>query len=476
LIEPMPAELPQMVHGVLRDWSAGELDEDAWRHMLVVAEDLAGRPLPDITLAVREIVYRLLNDLEAQSGRIGARVLRLRFFDDLTAAETANHLNLTENIVYKQQRQAIDELAALLWQAEQAAREEKRARITARLEVSDLSRLFGADAKLDELIRVIAAPDAPWLVAVTGLGGIGKTSLADVAVRRLSGRSDFVDIAWVSARQDRYTLWDGLEENAAGRPVLSMEGLVEAVARQFDFQDLARLPVAQKWIGLRDRLQARPYLVVIDNLETVADYRELVPRLPDLANPTKFLVTSRHKLHEFPGVFGISLEELSAADSLALLRFEAGLRGLEDIAVAPDETLLPVYETAGGNPLALKLLVGQMHFLSVPQIVADLRQARGSTVGQLYRHIYWRAWQMLGDDERRVLTGMPLVAETGGKLEQIAAVSRLSHERLASALKQLVMLSLVNVRGTPTSRRYGIHRLTETFLLNEVLKWQDREG
>ena len=40
------------------------------------------------------------------------------------------------------------------------------------------------------------------------------------------------------------------------------------------------------------------------------------------------------------------------------------------------------------------------------------------------------------------------------------------------ALRQLVALCLVNVMGTVDSRRYGIHRLTETFLLNEVLKWQ----
>jgi hypothetical protein len=32
--------------------------------------------------------------------------------------------------------------------------------------------------------------------------------------------------------------------------------------------------------------------------------------------------------------------------------------------------------------------------------------------------------------------------------------------------------SLVISRGDLEERRYSIHRLTETFLLNEVLKWQ----
>jgi predicted DNA-binding protein (UPF0251 family) len=447
----MPETLPQMVHQALRDWITGELDYDAWREMLVVAETLDGQPFPEFTLAVKETLLKQLGSLEMQSGELGARILRLRFLDGLTAREAANSLHLSENIVYKQQRQAIDGLAAALWQAEEAAREEKAARIAARLESADLPMLFGAEAKLEELARVLGAPDAPWLVAVTGIGGIGKTSLADAVVRRLAKLPDFVDIAWVSARQDRYTFWDGLEENAAGRPALSMEGLVEAVSRQLGFQELARLSAAQKQAGLRERLKARPYLMVIDNLETAADYRALVPGLPALTNPTKFLLTSRHALHDFPGIFGISLEELSASDSLALLRHEAALRGLADVASAPDETLLPVYEAA-------------------------VREAQGKTVDELYRYIYWRAWQRMGDDERRVLTGMPLVAESGGKLEQIAALSQLPRERLTAALKHLVQLSLIDVRGTPAGRRYGIHRLTETFLLNEVLKWQVQEN
>lgn len=67
---------------------------------------------------------------------------------------------------------------------------------------------------------------------------------------------------------------------------------------------------------------------------------------------------------------------------------------------------------------------------------------------------------------------MPLVAESGGGLEQISMLSKLDNEQLTTALKQLVILSLINVGGTVEARRYSIHRLTETFLRNEVLKWQ----
>jgi hypothetical protein len=219
-------------------------------------------------------------------------------------------------------------------------------------------------------------------------------------------------------------------------------------------------------------MKGSPYLIVIDNLETAADYKALVPELMGLVNPTKFLLTSRHSLHDFPGVYCLTLDELSQADSLALLRHEARQRGLLDAASAPEATLHQVHEVAGGNPLALKLLIGQMHTLSLSRVVNDLREARGRKVEDLYRFIYWRSWQLLDDQARRVLAVMPLVAENGGGLAQIAALSELDEEQLAASLSQLVTLCLVDVMGRVEERRYGIHRLTETFLLNEVLKWR----
>ncbi|NIP25291.1 MAG: hypothetical protein GWN55_14600 [Phycisphaerae bacterium] len=43
---------------------------------------------------------------------------------------------------------------------------------------------------------------------------------------------------------------------------------------------------------------------------------------------------------------------------------------------------------------------------------------------------------------------------------------------MSQALDELVALSLVEVGGELERRRYRIHRLTETFLLTEVTKWQ----
>ena len=67
---------------------------------------------------------------------------------------------------------------------------------------------------------------------------------------------------------------------------------------------------------------------------------------------------------------------------------------------------------------------------------------------------------------------MPLAQ--GGTFNQLKTVSELTRHDLHQALEQLVKLSLVEVRGDIEQHRYYIHRLTETFLLNEVAKWQSQ--
>ncbi|MGD8598886.1 MAG: NB-ARC domain-containing protein, partial [Anaerolineae bacterium] len=468
----MHKDLLEAVHSVLRSWHTAAPEDLPWAEMLTVAQRLAASPTPDPALAVKDTVLEALNALEEQAGSEGAQILRLRFLDGYTATATANRLNLSEDMVYKRQRAAILELAQFIWQAELEACSIKEARIAQRLEIKDPPLLFGTDDKLAQLTAVLTSDDSPWLVAVIGIGGIGKTSLADAGVRALASRPIFDDIAWVSARQERFVVWNGLQAAPEGTPALTVERFVDAVIQQFGFDDLSQLALDAKVEKVRARLKERPYLVVIDNLETAVDYRALVPTLLVMTNPTKILLTSRHSLHDYPGILCLSLDELSAADSLALLRHEARERGMRGVATAPDDTLRQVHDVAGGNPLALKLLVGQMHTLSLPRVVEALRQARGQKIEELYRFIYWRSWQLLSDESRRVLAIMPLVAESGGGLAQIAALSEVAEEKLAAPLNQLVTLCLVNVLGTIEARRYGIHRLTETFLLNEVLKWQ----
>ena len=131
---------------------------------------------------------------------------------------------------------------------------------------------------------------------------------------------------------------------------------------------------------------------------------------------------------------------------------------------------MSIYKVAGGNPLALKLIVGQICVLPLSQVLQNLKQARGKAIDDLYTYIYWQAWHALDTASQKLLLIMPLVQ--GGTFEQLAALSEFLRDELEEALDHLIRLSLVEVRGDFEQRRYQIHRLTETFLLHEVIKWK----
>ena len=87
-----------------------------------------------------------------------------------------------------------------------------------------------------------------------------------------------------------------------------------------------------------------------------------------------------------------------------------------------------------------------------------------------YTYIYWQAWQLLTPAERQLFLTLPLAPN--GAFDQLVLVSGMDEDGIQGALARLIELSLVQVGGDLSEPRYGLHRLTETFLMHEVLKWQ----
>ncbi|MCB9076517.1 MAG: AAA family ATPase [Anaerolineaceae bacterium] len=463
---PAQSELEEMLYEAFRQYRQVPPPASPLEELQLFKEaGMAGRD--------RQTINQFLNSVVEQLGMKyteSAVILSRRFFDSEKMRTIANSLNISEATGYRRQNEAIQRAATTLRQQELAIRQAYQARLEARLERPTYSQLIGFDHHVAALIDLLNRPSPPWLIAIEGYGGIGKTSLAHRVARQAIQQQSFNDFGWVSARTVQFEP-SGQMVSVTGPALTTPELVSQLLTQLVPDIDPNRYSQEEARQRLRHRLKQERHLLVVDNLETVEDVKTLLPLLSDLANPTKFLLTSRQRLASAADIYHFPLSELNPAETLDLIRHEIAWRNLKPLRAAPAASLAKVYQVVGGNPLAVRLVIGQTHVFTLDAILDDLMAARSQTVDDLYTFIYWHAWHALDEPTQQLLLAMPLVADHGETLDGLAEVSGLEAAVVRRALEQLVNMNLVNSLGDHARRAYTIHNLTRSFLQEQVLKW-----
>ena len=306
------------------------------------------------------------------------------------------------------------------------------------------------------------------LLAIEGMGGVGKTTLAiEVAYQCLleaafMPNALFDAAVWISAG-DRLEQKHWLHE------------ILDTIARVLDYPSVAQLPFAEKHTRINELLHSYQTLVIIDNFDTVVD-PDLLTWIQQIPIPSKVLVTSRDT-HQLQQARSFHLNGLEGDDALELIRYHARRLKLSTLEGAETKDLLDLVRITRGNPQAIALTMGDLKSSghSLHQVLHGLRG-----VGDVLVHLFTRSWAALASspDAQQVLLAASFFVGSASK-EALSAVVAMPNVRLEQALLRLIELSLIEVYddGGKTLTRYGLHPLTRAFVgtkLKEVPDWEQQ--
>jgi predicted ATPase len=313
----------------------------------------------------------------------------------------------------------------------------------------------GFFGRTEEIEAVTAAFAGGWrLVTLAGPPGVGKTRLARRVAQELERLEQspvpFVDLSDVHTR----------------------DGFIAAVAAALGVSLAAEARgSALTAVGRALSRAGRP-LLVLDNLEQLAEHFDVVAAWLDGAPSARLLVTSRARLR-LPAERIVEVGPLSVAAGIAL--FEERARGplgrsLSDEELAAVERVVRRLE---GIPLSIELAAGRMAVLGVPDVLArlerglDVLHTTAPGVASARHHsaraaVAW-SWELLTEPERRALL-QATVFRGGFVLESAEAVLDLPRGEVMDTIQALRERSLLWARRERGGAvRFGLFEIVRDF-------------
>jgi predicted ATPase len=333
-----------------------------------------------------------------------------------------------------------------------------------------LTSFFGRD---EELARLRELLGTTRLVTLTGPAGSGKTRLALEGARELAARG--VDVGWVGLADLR-------------EPELVPGAILETLAAGGAG---AREPLA----ALAATIGGRPLLLVLDNLEQVAEaapaLADLLARCPRLT----LLATSRGALR-VGGEAELPVPPLRLApavgDGEGALAPAVRLFLERARAVAPDfgagageaESVAAICRLLDGLPLALELAAARARLFSASQLLAELRQhldLPGSALrDRPARHrtlagaLGW-SYDLLEPDVQKLFRSLA-VFRGGFNLEQARRVCGLGRSALVGGIDALLDQSLLARAPGGDEPRFALLETLRRFAAERLRDSGEEEG
>ena len=309
-----------------------------------------------------------------------------------------------------------------------------------------VAEFTGRGPQLAQLAALAGSGRTASVVVLSGPGGIGKTTLAVEAGRRLADERGLGLLHLDLRGMDP----EPLDPGAALFRLLKALGVGNR-----DIPDELDARSGQ----LRALLQQRPAIVVLDN---ALDEQQVRPLLPG-TGASFVLVTSRRLLTGLQGVERLAVPVLEAPEALELLRAISG-----DVDGPRGEGLPELAALCGGLPLALRIIGNRLatrpgwNAREFAKRLADSeRRLERINAGDLKITVaFGMSYDQLSAAARRLCRRLALVPGPDFAAPLASVLIGSSVDEAEDLLDELHELGLLSQRG---DGRYGFHDLIRLF-------------
>ncbi|MBE9130108.1 NACHT domain-containing protein, partial [Coleofasciculus sp. LEGE 07081] len=319
-------------------------------------------------------------------------------------------------------------------------------------EAVDVPVFYGRSEELRQLKQWIV-DDCCRLIALLGMGGIGKTALSVKLAEQIQGEFDYV-------------IWRSLRNAPPVEKTLA--NLIQFLSNQQKTEIDLPNDADGRFLQLIDYLRQHRCLLILDNAETILcsgdeskgdrltttagqyregyeGYGELLKRVGETRHQSCLLVTSREKPREFVFLEGemlpirsLQLAGLNLTEGQKIFRIKGSFSGSEE----EWQTVITHY---AGNPLALKMVAAAVQELfdnNISEFLAILKEGR--LVFDDIRDILDRQFNRLSELEKEVMYWLAIERESLSFSDlRENLLSPISRQKLPEVLRSLRQRSLI---------------------------------
>jgi len=353
------------------------------------------------------------------------------------------------------------------------------------------NNFIGRRAEIDKILHLLDDKSKAHIIGIDGMGGIGKTALAQEIVDSAVHENLFEKVVWMAANKP-VTFLEAQKSTCS----LTVEEIMNKLIAEIQPLQVLHPSFEQKQKHLIRVLKEQPILLVLDNVDTAYDEQEKIVQAMQRIfynSSGKVLLTSRKRFNF--GAFQISLTGLSQnkrgqsgfSECVQFIYQEATEKNRAHLMEADPQLLQNIALKSGGSPKAMQLVVGQLGYRELDFVLRQLQQIEfsasnldGNEYVKFYKSIFYSSYTLLSKSVVPILIIMShFVPYLGCETEKIESIySKFEKKRelphrlnFDEAINELWRMAFLERRIYHINLiKYYLHPLTQFFIKSDVVK------